>query len=80
MSLQTSIQEHVQVDDEIDFKTWRSFRNQAREADGPFRFVDGEMVERFLDLDEATQAELCKDLGPSVEDVRNLIEELRRMH
>ncbi|KAJ6780357.1 hypothetical protein PWT90_06552 [Aphanocladium album] len=80
MTLQTNIQTHVNSAGEIEFKSWRSFRNQVREADDLFRFVDGEMVERFLDLDESTQAELCKDLGPSVEDVRNLIEELRRMH
>ncbi|KAJ3493431.1 hypothetical protein NLG97_g4734 [Lecanicillium saksenae] len=80
MTLQTSIQKHVRSTGNISFDTWRSFRNQTREAEGPYRFVDGEMVERFLDLDEATQAELCKDLGPSVEDVRTLVEELRRMH
>lgn len=80
MTLQTNIQTHVNSAGEIEFKSWRSFRNQVREADDLFRFVDGEMVERFLDLDESTQAELCKDLGPSVEDVRNLVEELRRMH
>ncbi len=80
ITLQTSIEQHVKTTGGISFNAWRSFRNQTREADAPFRFVDGEMVERFLDLDEPTQAELCKDLGPSVEDVRNLIEELRRMH
>ncbi|OAA77040.1 DNA damage-binding protein 1 [Akanthomyces lecanii RCEF 1005] len=80
ITLQTNIEQHVKTAGGINFHAWRSFRNQTREADGPFRFVDGEMVERFLDLNEATQAELCKDLGPSVEDVRNLIEELRRMH
>ncbi|XWW93905.1 hypothetical protein V2A60_001844 [Cordyceps javanica] len=80
ITLQTNIEQYVKTTGGISFNTWRSFRNQTREADGPFRFVDGEMVERFLDLDESTQAELCKDLGPNVEDVRNLIEELRRMH
>lgn len=46
----------------------------------PFRFVDGELIERFLDVDEEVQKEICTGLGPSVEDVRNLVEELKRLH
>jgi DNA damage-binding protein 1 len=64
----------------VEFKLWRSFRNDNRESEGPYRFIDGEMIERFLDMDEGEQELLCEGLGPSVEDMRNLIEELRRMH
>ena len=64
----------------IEFNSYRAFRNGEREGDGPFRFVDGELLERFLDVDEKTQADICQGLGPSVEDMRNLVEELRRMH
>jgi DNA damage-binding protein 1 len=64
----------------IDFHSYRSFRNAEREGDGPFRFVDGELLERFLDVDEQTQQEICEGLGPSVEAMRNMVEELRRMH
>ena len=64
----------------IDFHTYRSFRNAEREGDGPFRFVDGELIERFLDVDEQTQQQICEGLGPSVEAMRNMVEELRRMH
>ena len=63
----------------VDFKTYRAFRNGEREGGEPFRFLDGELLERFLDVDEATQEELVQGLGPSVEDMRNLVEELRRM-
>lgn len=80
MTLQTRIDDHVKTTGNIGFDSWRSFRNQVREAEAPFRFVDGEMVERFLDFDEATQAAVCEGLGPSVEGMRNIIEELRRMH
>jgi DNA damage-binding protein 1 len=62
----------------LDFNTYRSFKNTERETTEPFRFVDGELIERFLDLDEEVQQEICKGLGPSVEDVRNLVEELKR--
>ncbi|AEO66386.1 uncharacterized protein THITE_2114471 [Thermothielavioides terrestris NRRL 8126] len=64
----------------IEFRTYRAFRNAEREGDGPFRFIDGELLERFLDVDEATQEVICQGLGPTVEDMRNLVEELRRMH
>lgn len=42
--------------------------------------MDGELVERFLDLDEGKQALVCEGLGPSVEVMRDLLEELRRLH
>jgi DNA damage-binding protein 1 len=80
MRFQNQLAQHVQVPGGIDFKSFRAFRNAEREGDGPFRFVDGELLERFLDADEATQAAICEGLGPSVEDMRNMVEELKRMH
>lgn len=65
---------------EIDFKTYRSFKNVERVTAEPFRFVDGELIERFLDQNEMKQREICQGLGPSVEDVRNMVEELKRLH
>ncbi|KAH6685866.1 mono-functional DNA-alkylating methyl methanesulfonate N-term-domain-containing protein [Plectosphaerella plurivora] len=62
------------------FAAWRGFKNAKRAEAGPFRFVDGELIERFLDLDEMRQESVVEGLGPSVEDVKNIVEELRRMH
>jgi DNA damage-binding protein 1 len=42
--------------------------------------VDGELIERFLDLDEEDQRAVCEGLGPGVEDVRGVVEELKRLH
>ncbi|KAF6823740.1 CPSF A subunit region [Colletotrichum musicola] len=64
----------------LSFMSWRGFRNAKREADAPFRFIDGELIERFLDLDEETQQAVVQGLGPTVESMRNLVEELKRMH
>jgi DNA damage-binding protein 1 len=64
----------------ISFDSFRAFRNAEREGDKPFRFVDGELLERFLDVDEDTQRAIVEGLGPSVEDMRNMVEELKRMH
>lgn len=42
--------------------------------------MDGELLERFLDVDEVVQREIVEGLGPNVEDVRNMVEELKRLH
>ncbi|KAK4150603.1 hypothetical protein C8A00DRAFT_36810 [Chaetomidium leptoderma] len=80
LRFQTKLADVIKTAGGIDFRTYRAFRNAEREGDGPFRFLDGELLERFLDVDDATQEAICKGLGPTVEDMRNLVEELRRMH
>ncbi len=80
LRFQASLANVIKTPGNIDFKTYRAFRNAEREGEGPFRFLDGEMLERFLDLDEEAQKAVCEGLGPSVEDMRNLVEELKRMH
>lgn len=62
------------------FDSWRAFRNAKRTEEAPFRFIDGELIERFLDLDEMRQEAVVEGLGPTVEAMRNIVEELRRMH
>jgi DNA damage-binding protein 1 len=80
LRFQSRLADVLKTAGDIEFRSYRAFRNAEREGDGPFRFVDGELLEKFLDVDEATQETVCKGLGPTVEDMRNLVEELRRMH
>ncbi|KXX73028.1 DNA damage-binding protein 1 [Madurella mycetomatis] len=80
LRFQAKLADVVQTAGGIEFRTYRTFRNAEREGDGPFRFLDGELLETFLDVDEETQEAICQGLGPSVEDMRNIVEELRRMH
>ncbi|UNI13404.1 hypothetical protein JDV02_000152 [Purpureocillium takamizusanense] len=80
LTFQSKLQDYIYAPGNISFDLWRAFRNQSREGEGPYRFVDGEMVERFLDLDEGKQELVCEGLGPSAEEMRNMVEELRRMH
>ncbi|KAF3767909.1 hypothetical protein M406DRAFT_252515 [Cryphonectria parasitica EP155] len=80
LRFQSKMAEAVQTAGELKFEKYRAFKNAEREAEGPFRFLDGELLERFLDMDEETQKVICRGLGPSVEDMRNYIEELKRMH
>jgi len=44
------------------------------------RFVDGELVERFLDVSEDIQREAIAGLGVELEEVKGMIEGLRRLH
>ncbi|KAH6895729.1 mono-functional DNA-alkylating methyl methanesulfonate N-term-domain-containing protein [Thelonectria olida] len=80
LTFQSELEAYINTPGGLEFKRWRAFRNEARESDGPYRFIDGEMVERFLDMGEATQELVCKDLGRTVEDMRGLVEELKRLH
>ncbi|ROW09833.1 hypothetical protein VMCG_02521 [Cytospora schulzeri] len=80
MRFQSRLADRIRTPGDIKFEKYRSFRNAEREGDGPFRFLDGELLERYLDMDEETQQEICQGLGPSVEDLRNMVEELKRMH
>ena len=80
MRFQGKLEGVIKTPGNVEFRSYRAFRNAEREGDGPFRFLDGEMLERFLDVDEQTQREICQGLGPSVEDMRNMVEELKRMH
>lgn len=79
MRLQARMAQTIITLGDLDFNTYRSFKNSERETMEPFRFVDGELIERFLDVDEDVQAEICRGLGPSVEDLRNMVEELKRL-
>ena len=80
MRLQGNIARFVQSPGYAPFNKYRAFKNEVREAEEPFRFVDGELVESFLECTSSMQEEMCEGLDVDVEEVRVLIESLRRMH
>jgi DNA damage-binding protein 1 len=61
---------------------YRAFKTEVREADEPFRFVDGELVEGFLDFTPEEMEELVQELGEGleVETVKAMVEALKRLH
>ena len=69
---------------DVPFNKFRGFRNQVRDMgdEGPSRFVDGELIERFLDCSVEVQEEVVRDLPGvgGVEEVRGMVEALRRIH
>jgi DNA damage-binding protein 1 len=80
MQLQASLAELVISPGNIPFNQFRAFRNQVRMAEEPMRFVDGELLERFLDLTTELQEKAVEGLGIAVEEVRDVVEGLRRLH
>lgn len=84
MRLQDLLAERVRSPGEVGFRVFRGVRTDVRDMamEGPQRFVDGELVERFLDLDEGEQGEVVAELGGrvGVEELRGIVEGLRRMH
>lgn len=79
MRLQASMASLVRSPGEVPFNKFRAFRNQVREAEEPFRFVDGELVEQFLDCEAALQERIVEGVGMDVEEVRTMVEGLRRL-
>lgn len=80
MTLQSNLAELVDALGDVPFAKYRAFKNQVRESEEPFRFVDGEFIERFLDADDAVQKKAVEGLGVGVEEVKGLVEGLRRLH
>ena len=63
----------------FEHKDWRSFHNglATLEAKG---FIDGDLIEAFLDLKKDKAAEVAKALGVSLSDLTKHVEDLARMH
>ena len=80
MRLQNNIASFVQSPGHVPFMRYRAFKNSVRESSEPFRFVDGELIERFLDCGPKLQENIVSDLGVDVGDVRAMVESLRRIH
>ena len=61
MSLQLALAEYVPSVGKIDHSTWRAFYSDERSkvSNG---FIDGDLIETYLDLPKYVQHELIKDL------------------
>lgn len=61
MSLQLALADHVPSIGKIDHGTWRAFESDER-GDFACGFVDGDLIETYLDLPKTVQQELIEDL------------------
>ena len=80
MQLQQNLAANVDSLGGISFNTFRAYSGEARAAQEPLRFVDGELIEAFLDCSPEIQEECVKGLGAGVEEVKETVEALRRLH
>lgn len=80
MRLQSSIAKFVQSPGDIPFNKFRAYKNQVRQAEEPYRFVDGELIEKFLECSSSVQEEIVEGLGVGIEDMTSMVESLRRLH
>ena len=58
---------------------WRSFHNDRKTTDAT-NFVDGDLIETFLDLPREKMEEVVAGLEVSVEELTKMIEELTQLH
>jgi DNA damage-binding protein 1 len=70
MSLQLELAEHMPSVGKIDHGAWRSFESDGR-TDVSCGFVDGDLIETYLDLPKSVQQELIKDLRVRVCEIRS---------
>ena len=82
MRLQNAIAGRIEAPGYMPWAKYRAFKTEVREADEPYRFVDGELIEMVLGLDDLVVEDICKELGAglTVEDLRAMVEGLRRLH
>lgn len=81
MTLQAVLATKIDSLGGLSFEKFRAFRTMVRSAEAPYRFVDGELIEQFLNCSASMQQEIVDEVGSSdVEEVKEMIEALRRLH
>ncbi|KAK2748005.1 hypothetical protein FQN57_001596 [Myotisia sp. PD_48] len=81
--LQVAMADFITSPGELPFNSYRAFKTNVREAGEPFRFVDGELIERFLSLPPETQKQVVRRLADktlTVDKLKSIIEELKRIN
>lgn len=63
----------------LSHEQWRSFNNEKKMVDAR-NFLDGDLIESFLDLSRSRMEEISKGTGVSVEELCKRVEELTRLH
>lgn len=63
----------------LNHEHWRSFNSEKKTVEAK-NFLDGDLIESFLDLGRIKMEEISKAMGVSVEDLMKSVEELTRLH
>ena len=63
----------------LSHEQWRSFHNDKKTSEAR-NFVDGDLIESFLDLNRGKMEEVAKAMAVPVEELSKRVEELTRLH
>ncbi|RVD84441.1 uncharacterized protein DFL_006190 [Arthrobotrys flagrans] len=88
MKCQVNMAKVVKGIGDLDFNKYRAYNTKGIQPDEPFRFVDGELVEKFLDLDEEAMKMVIDGASDdensriecTVGEMKNIVEALKRLH
>ncbi|KAK8606233.1 hypothetical protein V6N13_102987 [Hibiscus sabdariffa] len=77
--LQSNLRKVIKGVRGLSHEQWRSFNNEKRTSEAK-NFLDGDLIESFLDLSRCKMEEVSKAVGVSVEELSKIVEELTRLH
>ncbi|TXG48061.1 hypothetical protein EZV62_027355 [Acer yangbiense] len=77
--LQTNLRKVIKGVGGLNHEQWRSFNNKKKTVDAK-NFLDGDLIESFLDLNRIRMDEISKAMSVSVEELCERVEELTRLH
>ncbi|XP_010434237.1 PREDICTED: DNA damage-binding protein 1b [Camelina sativa] len=77
--LQTSLRKVIKGVGGLSHEQWRSFNNEKRTAEAK-SYLDGDLIESFLDLSRGKMEEISKGMDVQVEELCKRVEELTRLH
>lgn len=63
----------------LSHEQWRSFSNEKKTSEAK-NFLDGDLIESYLDLSRNRMEEIAKAMDVSVEELSKRVEELTRLH
>jgi len=81
--LQTALNKVVKGVGGLSHEQWRSFSNERKTNEagtGSQNFIDGDLIEAFLDLKRDSMEEVAQIMETNIEDLSKRVEELTRLH
>ncbi|THU68691.1 hypothetical protein C4D60_Mb08t06530 [Musa balbisiana] len=63
----------------LSHEQWRSFNNEKKTVDSR-NFLDGDLIESFLDLSRSRMDEIASSMGVTLDELCKRVEELTRLH
>ena len=77
--LQSNLRKVIKGVGGLSHEQWRSYSSEKKTADAK-NFLDGDLIESFLDLSRSKMEEVSKAMTVPVEELMKRVEELTRLH